>query len=219
MAIIPIVPAIIPKSEAEVVSFVKALSFSHELHLDVVDGQFVQNSSWPYEPAGEPLAVKPYTDAYTLEVDLMVQNPIPAARAWVKAGADMLVFHIETIDLPSFIDFVDHTDISVGVSFHGDTSLDTLLPYLPYAEYVQVMGIHTIGSQGQPFSEQTFVSIDAIRRQFPKLPISVDGSVNQNTIARLAKAGVDRLIVGSAIVGQENPEAAYRELLTCVNEV
>lgn len=220
MSRIPIVPAVIPKDAAEVVAMTKALAFSHEFHLDLVDGKFVEAACWPFEPLGEAMAVKPHTDKYTLEVDLMVQNPIKVAREWIKAGADMLVFHIETVDLASFIDFVEHTDrsITVGVSFHGNTTVDALFPYAAHADYVQIMGIHTIGSQGQPFDESTFDKIKTIRSEFPHLPISVDGSVNKETIARLAKAGVDRLIVGSAIVKQADLEAAYHELCAVVNE-
>lgn len=214
MSVVPIVPAVIPSSEAEVLAMTKALAFSRELHLDVVDGNFVPSVCWPYEPVGDPILTKQATDAFTLEVDLMVANPIVAARAWEKAGADMLIFHIESVDLASFIDYTVHTpkNFSIGVSFHGDTPIETLFPYMQYADYVQIMGIHTIGAQGQPFAEVTFEKIDRVKREFPNMPISVDGSVNEHTIARLVRAGVDRLIVGSAIVKQENPEAAYNAL-------
>lgn len=217
---IPIVPAIIPTSEAEVVQMTKTLRFSHELHLDVVDGKFVPAVSWPFTPVGEPIAVKPHTDAYTLEVDLMVDNPIPVAKQWIQAGADMVVFHIETVDLASFIDFIDHApkSVSIGASFSGDTLLDAVFPYLEHADYIQVMGIHAIGVQGQPFDEAVFAKIEAIRTTFPQLMISVDGSVNLQTAPRLVKAGVDRLIVGSAIVKQDDPEAAYHALVKVVNE-
>ncbi len=220
MSRIPIVPAVIPNSEAEVVTMTKTLAFSHEFHLDLVDGQFVPATCWPFEPLGEAVAVKPHTDKYTLEVDLMVANPIKAAKEWIKAGADMLVFHIESVDLASFVDFVQHTDtpVTVGVSFHGETPVEALLPYAVHADYVQIMAIHTIGSQGQPFDERTFDKIKKIRSEFPQLPISVDGSVNKETIARLVRAGVDRLIVGSAIVKQGNPAEAYEELCALVNE-
>ncbi len=219
MSRIPIVPAVIPKSEAEVVAMTKALSFSHEFHLDVVDGKFVPAICWPFEPQGVAIAVKPHTDKYTLEVDLMVSNPIGAAKEWIKAGADMLVFHIESVDLASFVDFVQHTDtaVTVGVSFSGETPIEALFPYAIHADYVQIMGIRTIGAQGQPFDERTFDKIKIIRSEFSHLPISVDGSVNKETIARLVKAGVDRLIVGSAIVKQPDMEAAYQALAILAN--
>jgi ribulose-phosphate 3-epimerase len=218
---IPIVPAVIPKSESEVIEMTKLLRFSHEFHLDVVDGKFVQSVCWPYSPEGEPLSVKAHTDSYTLEVDLMVEQPTVAAKQWVKAGADMLIFHIETIDLASFEDLVTYDiprTVSVGVSFNGDTPIESLFPYMEHADYIQVMGIHTIGLQGQPFAEVTFEKIRRLKEKFPHVPISVDGSVNETTIARLAKAGVDRLIVGSAIVKQEDKEAAYKKLRALVDE-
>jgi ribulose-phosphate 3-epimerase len=214
---IPIVPAFIPQSREDVIAACAALSFSHELHLDVVDGEFVPFVSWPYAPLGEPYDVKSYTDSFTLEVDLMVSHPFKAARAWEAAGADMLVFHVETIDLHSLIDFVAHTNTSVGLSFHGDTSIETLLPYLSHIDYVQIMGIKHIGQQGQPFEDSVFKSIEYINQQAPTLPISVDGSVNEHTITSLCKAGVDRLIVGSAITKQSDPKGAYNALtLHCV---
>ena len=157
----PIVPAIIPTSRGELIELTKTLRFSHELHLDLVDGIFVGQPSWPFGTASirdELLSMKLHTDSYTLEVDLMVSDPIPLARLLIEAGADMLVFHIETVDLVSFIDFVTYApkSVSVGVSFHGDSSAEAVLPYLEHADYLQVMGIHTIGTQGQPFDEAVF---------------------------------------------------------------
>lgn len=215
---IPIVPAVIPSSLHAAIQATKLFQFSHEIHVDVIDGKFVPNVSWPYDPVGEVIALKSHTDAYTLEVDLMVENPFKAARAWEEAGADMLVFHVETIDLASFKDFIEHTGITIGISFHGDTSIESVFPYIEVADYVQVMGIHTIGAQGQPFSEETISKIERIKREFPGKMISVDGSVNQHTIKKLAAASVDRLIVGSAIIGQPDPHEAYRALCTLVNE-
>jgi ribulose-phosphate 3-epimerase len=216
---VPIVPAIIPESEAHAISWAKTLQCSPELHLDVVDGVFVNFVSWPYEPHGDPRAIKSYTDTYTLEVDLMVTNPIPMARAFVDAGADMVVFHIETVDLASVVDFAAHHRVSVGVSCHGETPLSLLISYAKVVDYVQLMGIHDIGSQGQPFDDRVLERIAEVSAACPQTPISVDGSVNATTIAPLITAGANRLIVGSAIVKQADPVAAYATLVSCVNDV
>jgi ribulose-phosphate 3-epimerase len=212
---VPIVPAFIPNSKEAVLQQCELLAFSHELHLDVVDGKFVPFVSWPYVPLGDAIEVKSYTDRFTLEVDLMVQNPFVAARAWEKAGADMLVFHIETIDLPSLIDFVGHTQVSVGISLHGITPIESILPYVPYVDYIQIMGIQEIGQQGQSFDESALSKIQFVKQQAPALTVSVDGSVNAQSIRPLITAGVDRLIVGSAIVKQDDPYQAYLHLLSC----
>jgi ribulose-phosphate 3-epimerase len=216
MSAVPIVPAFIPRSQTEVIEMTKVLAFSHEIHLDVVDGIFVGTPSWPYEPSGIAQAVKSYTDAFTLEVDLMVNDPVKAAKEWLAAGADMLVFHVETIDLPSFIDFSNQTNVSIGISLHGDTDFETFLSYMPYADYVQFMGIREIGSQGQPFDDSVLERITLFKQQFPHVLISVDGSVNEHTIAQVTNAGADRCIVGSAIVKQSDPYAAYKHLQTLI---
>lgn len=215
---IPIVPAIIPKSAAEVVSFTQDINFSHELHIDVVDGQFVEAVSWPISPADSPMAVKSYTDKFTLEVDLMVKNPIPLARAWEQAGADMIIFHVETVDIDSFVDFTKHSAASVGIAFHGTTTLDDIKLYAEYADYIQVMGIKTIGAQGQPFSERTIEKVVTLKSLYPQMPVSVDGSVNKDTIRKIVKAGADRVIAGSAISKAPDMQGAYEDLVMLVNE-
>lgn len=214
---IPIVPALIPKSAEQVITTLPGLSFSPEIHIDVVDGKFVPFSSWPYNPTGEPKEVRATTDKFTLEVDLMVENPLEAADCWTEAGADMLVFHSESISLEAFSRFVDSTKISVGISALNSTSLDVLKTYAEKADYIQLMGIAEIGTQGQPFDERVMDRIKQLKEAFPKLSITIDGSVNKNTIARLAKAGADRFICGSAIVGADNPRTAHAELQSLIN--
>ena len=158
----PIVPALIPVSEVAVKQAAETLLFSPEFHLDVVDGVFVPSMSWPIDPAGDPLTVKPWLDQYTLEVDLMVTDPLTQASEWVVAGADMLVFHAETVELASLRDFVEFTTVSVGVSVNGATTTETLLQYAEVADYVQLMGIYEIGAQGQPFYEGIFDQLAAV---------------------------------------------------------
>lgn len=215
---IPIVPALIPKEESSVRETLSRVSFSNEFHLDVIDGQFTPAASWPYFPQGDPKSVKPYTDQFTLEVDLMVADPLTAAVDWITAGADMLVFHLETISLENFKNIEEFTHVSVGISCHGDTSIEALLEYAEYADYVQLMGIHEIGAQGQPFDESVFEKIEKIKQAFPGKSLTIDGSVNKDTIVRLKEAGADRFIVGSAVTLQDDPFEAHRILSQLINE-
>jgi len=209
---IPIVPAIIPTDKANLLTGFEKLAFAPEVHVDVVDGKFTPSTSWPYSPSGDPVSIKEAADMFTLEVDLMVDNPLPAAVDWVTAGADMLVFHAETIDLENFKNFVDFTHITVSVACHGDTPIETLLAYAQYADGVQLMGIKQIGAQGQPFNNEVLKNIAIVKKKYPDKPITVDGSVNTDTIKQIVEAGADRVIVGSAITLQESPYEAYESL-------
>lgn len=213
----PIVPAIIPQTAQAVREFCTRMGFSLELHLDVVDGQFVPFTSWPYGPAGYPDEVKSTTDTFTLEVDLMVAEPLPAARTWTAAGADMLVFHVETISLQDLEAFVTaHSDLTIGVSALNDTPYEVLEPYAAVADYVQVMGIAQIGAQGQPFDERALERIAQLKQDFPTRMVSVDGSVNAATLPRLALSKADRFIAGSVLFSATDPAAVHAELTALV---
>lgn len=212
----PVIPAVIPQSRSELCTLADQLTFVGELHLDVVDGKFVPFTSWPYDPPDEPQSVKSVLDRFSLEVDLMVANPLPAADAWLAAGADMLIFHTETLTCAELDAFRATTAVTIGVSALNDTPLETLLEYAAYADYVQVMGIAAIGSQGQPFDTRALERIVAIRAAAPHLGISIDGSVNASTIAKIHAVGVDRYIVGSGIVKQPDMATAHRALTALV---
>lgn len=205
----PIIPAIIPDSADAVADFLRSLSGVPELHLDVVDGVFVPFSSWPYTHGGNPNEVQNICEAVTLEVDLMVQEPLQAARAWIAAGADMLVFHIETITPEALRLFAEETAVTIGVAAHNDTPNESLLPYLEVADYVQVMGIAAIGAQGQPFDERALARITWLRTQDAALVVSIDGSVNANTLPTLLQYRLGRYIVGSAISRADEPKVSY----------
>ncbi len=212
----PIVPAFIPHSARDVLMMLDRVTFSSEIHLDVVDGKFVPFVSWPYAPLGEPREVKNYTDRFTLEVDLMVEDPLAAARAWLVAGADMLVFHLETISLADFTMFAETAPVSVSISASNDTSDEELYAYGAVAHGIQLMGIKEIGTQGQPFDERVIPRIKILKQTFPQTPLTVDGSVNESTIARLSDAGADRFICGSALIGAADPQGAHARLQALV---
>lgn len=214
---IPVVPALIPQSLEHAKAEISRVGFSNEIQVDLVDGVFAPTTSWPYEPVGDPMDLKYLLDKFTLEVDLMVQQPIAAALAWLEAGADMLIFHVESLELEAFKNFVQTCNCTVGVAAHGDTTVETIAAYAAYADYIQLMGIREIGAQGQPFDETVLDRITALRRQFPDKVMSVDGSVNLQTIEQLKAVGVNRMVVGSGIFGQTDAERAHQELSQLIN--
>jgi ribulose-phosphate 3-epimerase len=212
-----IVPAVIPQDAATLSYFLEQIGSVPEIHIDVVDGKFVPFTSWPYEPQDDPKTWYHRLASYTLEVDLMVQEPLRAARSWLEAGADMLVFHIETITHESLATFATEHDVTIGVSALNDTPYDELARYADIADYVQVMGIRSIGAQGQPFDDAAYERITQLRRDNPDTVISLDGSVNRQTIEVLKQLNLSRYIVGSAITKVASPREAYLDLCRIVS--
>lgn len=205
-----------PKSYEDLVKIINTLTGLPEVHVDVLDGKFVQATSWPYTHNDDVTVAYELLRPFSLEVDLMVEKPLVAAEAWLKAGADQLVFHIETVTAAVLENFTHTHTVTVGVAISGDTPLEALYPYITFVDYVQVMGIATIGAQGQPFDTRVIERIKSLRMTHPALPISIDGSVNKETIPQLKNLGIHRFIVGSAIVSAEHPKDAYQELTELV---
>lgn len=208
-----IVPAIIPKSLEHLTESMQSIAGVSEIHIDVVDGQFVPFVSWPYRPEGDVPNTYDLFKSMTLEVDIMAKEVSSAVEQWVEAGADMIVLHLETLSLAKFKSICNqYKNCSFGISALNTTPDEWLFPYLAEADYVQVMGIEKIGAQGQGFDNRVFARIEKIKRTFPTLPISIDGSVNALTLPKIATAKLDRHIVGSAIMGKENPKQAILDL-------
>ncbi len=208
-----IIPALIPEDPQDLRDELQGMPWLYEVHIDIVDGQFVDSLSWPFEPAGEPEQIADILEQYSAEIDLMCLQPLPIAEVWAATGAERLVLHAETISVDDFVYLADRfPDVSIGVSMLNDTEWSVIEPFIPVADFIQLMGILVIGAQGAPFDERVLERIGAVTAADPAIPISVDGSVNAETIPRLRQAGVDRYVVGSALLRAEDREMQYQYL-------
>ncbi len=213
-----IVPAIIPQSLEHARASLAAVEGIHEVHIDIVDGKFVTPVSWPIEPSGQPRDIGDMLSEHSVEVDIMTATPLTHAEAWCAEGVDMIVVHTETIGIDEFRVLGEtKKNCSIGISALLDTPYETLRPYLEIADYTQVMGIAVIGAQGQPFDERAVARVQEIHRDFPQLPISIDGSINAATIPIVRSLPIERFVVGSAIMAAEKPAAAYVSLKALLN--
>ena len=210
----PIVPAIIPTSLNNLRETLGMVApFTREVQVDIVDGQFVPFTSWPYTEEASINDLSEFTNEFLIEVDLMQSRPEEVVMEYVKAGVRRIVIHLEsTTHLDDILTLRKEHDIKIGFSINNDTPLDVLTSVIRDADYVQLMGIAHIGSQGQLFDERVLERILTLRKEYHGLLISIDGSVNAETVSRLAHAGADRCVSGSAILKQENPKEAFENL-------
>lgn len=208
-----IIPAIIPKGGAHLKKTLRKLSFAPTIQIDVVDGVFATPASWPYQPKGTVANVAGAFKPFTIEVDLMVDDGIRAANAWLEVGVRTFIFHVEAKpDIAELHAFKHLHGCTIGCAITNNTPLEALEPYLYMCDFVQVMGIATIGAQAQPFDERTPFTIQHLCSKNPGLTITVDGSVNIETLPLLVHAGASRFVAGSAVTGADDPEAAYQAL-------
>lgn len=205
------------------------------VQIDVVDGRFATPASWPYSAKAAPTSSKtsqgtaqgtpyseletmvvkgemlPHLDRIAYEIDLMCFDADRAADMWLALGATRLTFHIESaIDFSHFIASVHEqygSFVSFGVALNISTDLNLLKPILTHIEYVQCMGIDTIGRQGQSFNRHTLDKVKRFREWHPEILVQVDGGVSLDTARELVALGVSNLVVGSALLHSSNPAA------------
>ncbi len=211
-----IIPAVMPKSYEDLknkVALVRGLV--PVVQIDLCDGIFVKNVTWPFHGEDERTLDNilneregmPFWEDIDFELDLMVTNAMEDFDTYVRLGPKRIIFHLEAMPLPeSFLEFLEGIDlytrenIQIGVAIETSTAIELIFPFISKIDFVQCMGIEEIGKQGQPFDERVLQHIKKLKETFPEVEISVDGSVNLETAPLLLDAGVDRLVVGSALL-------------------
>ena len=187
------------------------------LHYDVMDGSFVDNLSFglPVLSSLKPLVKLP------VDVHLMIQEPLRFAERFVKAGADLLSFHIESrSDAAETLRVIHSLGIPAGIAVSPDTPEETVFPLLEQMQPEDFILMMTVrpGLGGQKFMAEVLPKIANLRRRITELElplhIEVDGGVNAETGALCRKAGADYLVAGSYVLGADDPAAAVRSLKT-----
>jgi len=221
---IEVIPALMPQSEKGVFGAIETFGeLVKTVQLDIMDGKFVPETTWPYEKNSDgSLPVPPEILAGPLqfEVDLMVARPENELLKWSSAGATRIISHIESIeDLDRFWEEVDWVrtgavdkTIEIGLALDIDTPNTDLDPYIDKIDFIQCMGIAKIGYQGEPFDERVLEKISDLRHHYPNIIISIDGGVNLETAPRLKEAGATRLVSGSAILNSKDKRETIQML-------
>ena len=182
------------------------------LHCDVMDGHFVPNITIG------PLIVKAVRAVTSLPVDvhLMITEPDRYVKDFIDAGADWVTVHVEACThLHRTLGFIRELGKKAGAVLNPATSLSTLEYVLAEVDLVMLMSVNP-GFGGQSFIESSLGKIRQLRQMLdtvnPGAGIEVDGGISPITIARVAEAGANIFVAGSAIYGQGNYQAVIREM-------
>lgn len=211
-----VIPALLVEDFNELrAQLAKVVNLTSVVQIDICDGRFVSSTSWPMN-AKDEVSVEtilneeeglPYWDSLDFEFDLMVRNAHEQFDFFVRLGAKRVIFHIEAeTDKTKFKEFLEGIDmytrenIQIGIAINTTTPVEEIEHIISFVDFVQCMGIEHIGKQGEPFDERVLDQIKELRKLYPELIISIDGSVNETTAPMLVEAGCNRLVVGSALL-------------------
>ena len=174
------------------------------VHFDVMDGEFVPNIS-----IGIPVlkSVRKTTDMF-LDVHLMIDRPVRYAEVFCKAGADLVMFHVEsdTADnISKAIDIVKACGKKVGLSVKPKTPAESIYPFIDRLDMVLVMTVEP-GFGGQSFMYDQLPKIKQLREEIDlrgiDCDLEVDGGVDPTTAKLCKEAGANVLVAGSAVFGK-----------------
>ncbi len=167
------------------------------LHFDVMDGIFVNNITY-----GLPVlsAIRRVTDL-TLDVHLMITDPLHYVRRFAKSGADIISFHLESVsDTMASINAIRESGARAALAIKPATPAEAVYEFLPYLDMVLVMTVEP-GFDGQSFMTETVEKIRLVRSKITELGLDthlqVDGGIDAKTSEIVKKAGANVLVSGS----------------------
>ena len=175
------------------------------VHFDVMDNHYVPNLTIG------PLvceAIRPVTDAI-IDVHLMVKPVDRIIPDFAKAGANIITFHPEGSEhIDRSLSLVRDSGCRSGLVFNPATPLDYLDHVMDKIDMILLMSVNP-GFGGQKFIPETLNKLRIARQKIDayyektgrQIWLEVDGGVNANNIAEIAKAGADTFVAGSAIFG------------------
>ncbi len=186
------------------------------LHVDVMDGSFVPNIS-----IGAPV-IKSIRKVSNMifDVHLMIVDPYKYIDDFVKAGADMISFHVEAVSNPcEVIEKIKSCGKKAGIVIKPQTDVELIEKYLEIVDYVLVMSVEP-GFGGQAFMPHSLLKVAKLKklREEKELDfyIEIDGGISGENLKEVSEAGVDIFVMGSAVYGKENVTAtinAYKSIL------
>ena len=177
------------------------------IHFDVMDNHYVPNLTIG---PGVAQAIKPHCvradgTKVPLDVHLMVQPVDALAQAFAKAGADLVSFHPEaSAHVDRTLQLIRGEGCKAGLVFNPATPLDVLEWVIDKVDVVLLMSVNP-GFGGQSFIDSALRKVEKARRLIEAtgrdIRLEVDGGIKVDNIRRVADAGADTFVAGSAIFG------------------
>ena len=211
---ITISPSILGSSFANMQDTVKLIdqSKAEYIHFDVMDGDFVPNLTFGPQFISN---VRQYSKKI-FDVHLMINRVGKFLEDYVKAGSDIITFHLEIDEnINELITKIKTNDIKCGIAIKPATPWEDLKPYLNDIDQIIIMTVEP-GFGGQKFMEDQLLKIKQLKNFITNnqlhIYLEVDGGVNYETGEKCVEAGSNILVAGSFLFNQENLTQASNQL-------
>ena len=191
------------------------------IHFDVIDGHFAPNLT-----VGVPVLkqLRKYTDM-TIDVHLMITNPLVQLPWFLACKPDMVTVHAEALtaegDLRKAVDMIHEAGSKACVSVKPKTPVSALAPVIASLDMVLVMSVEP-GFSGQSYIQGTDQKVRAVvelaRAAGTSPLIQVDGGMGLKTAPLVAAEGADVIVCGNAVFGAEDPKQAIADIAAAADK-
>ncbi|MBK6649548.1 MAG: ribulose-phosphate 3-epimerase [Betaproteobacteria bacterium] len=180
------------------------------VHFDVMDNHYVPNLT--FGPmvcqALKPHAKKADGTPIPVDVHLMIEPVDALAAAFADAGADLISFHPDASKhVHRSIQAIKGKGVKAGLVFNPAEELDVLDWVIEDLDLILIMSVNP-GFGGQSFIDSALRKIEAVRKHIEAsgkdIRLEVDGGIKTDNIRRVADAGADTFVAGSAIFGKSD---------------
>ena len=188
------------------------------IHFDVMDNHYVPNLT--FGPmvcqALKPHAKTAAGQAVPIDVHLMVQPVDALAAAFAQAGADLISFHPDASGhVHRSIQTIKAQGVQAGLVFNPAQPLDVLDWVIEDIDLILIMSVNP-GFGGQGFIDSALRKVEAARQRIrasgKDIRLEVDGGIKVDNIRRVADAGADTFVAGSAIFGKPDYKAVVDQM-------
>ena len=216
---ITISPSILGGSFANMQDTVKLIdkSKAEYIHFDVMDGDFVPNLTFGPQFISN---VRQYSKKI-FDVHLMINRVGKFLDEYIKAGSDIITFHLEIEEnIKELISKIKTNNIKCGIAIKPATAWEDLKPYLNDINQIIIMTVEP-GFGGQKFMEDQLLKIEQLKNFIfnnrLQVDLEVDGGINYETGKKCVDAGSNILVAGSFLFNQENLTQASNQLYDFFN--
>ncbi len=191
------------------------------IHLDVMDGKFVQNKTFNSKKIKE---LRSFT-ILPFDVHLMIRNPLKHIKSYMYAGSDIITVHAEACNESSFgeiYDILSNHQIGIGLAINPDTELPSwAYKFIKNLDQLIVLSVFP-GKSGQKYIYFIHKKIQKLKEVLQKYEfegyIEADGGLCKQNIAQCFIDGARIFVGGSAIVGQQDVKYAINEFRTLISQ-
>ncbi len=183
------------------------------VHFDVMDNHYVPNLTF-----GSMIcqALKDYGITAPIDVHLMVSPVDDLVGKFLQAGADIITFHPEaTQHIDRSLQLIKDGGAECGLVLNPATSLHYLDYVMDKVDQILLMSVNP-GFGGQSFIEHTIDKVKEVRQRIDvsgrNIRLEIDGGVKASNIRKIAEAGADMFVAGSAIFNQDDYKKAIDEM-------